>query len=182
MSSSFERALKGQVQEGLFGPKPCVSLHFSCRALLLSLLVAASLPLLSCDRRAPSGMETGELVILRADGRSCRVSVEFARTEAERSLGLMYRTKLAGGEGMLFVFEREEPLHFWMKNTLIPLSIAFIAGNGRIVDIQDMEAGSLETVSSRLPARYALEVPQGWFAKEGIDTGDTLLLQSLPSK
>jgi uncharacterized membrane protein (UPF0127 family) len=73
---------------------------------------------------------------------------------------------------MLFVYEREGMLSFWMKNTRLPLSIAFIDKNGRIVDIQDMQPFSLESHISAYPARYALEMNRGWFAKEGIKVGD----------
>jgi uncharacterized membrane protein (UPF0127 family) len=75
-------------------------------------------------------------------------------------------------EGMLFVYERQDWLSFWMKNTPLPLSIAFIDKDGKIVDIQDMESFSLDTHTSAYPARYALEMNRGWFAKEGIKAGD----------
>ncbi len=139
--------------------------------------------LLSCIRtESPAGLPIQTLSIRLADGTSRQLRVELARSEEERALGLMYRTVLDEGRGMLFVFEREQILNFWMKNTLLPLSIAFIAGDGRIVDIQDMEPKSLETVRSKLPARFALEVPRGWFLREGISVGDFLVIQSLPSK
>jgi uncharacterized membrane protein (UPF0127 family) len=139
--------------------------------------------LVSClGRGSASGLETTELVIERQDGQKRHLRVELARSEEERALGLMFRTKLDEGRGMLFIFEREQSLNFWMKNTLLPLSIAYIAGDGRIVDIQDMVPQSLETVRSRFPARYALEVPQGWFSKVGVRPGDLVKVQSLPSK
>jgi uncharacterized membrane protein (UPF0127 family) len=80
---------------------------------------------------------------------------------------------------MFFVFETDRILSFWMKDTLIPLSIAFIAYDGRILEIHDMEARSLRAVQSARSARYALEVPQGWFARGGIGAGDTV---SLPDR
>lgn len=83
---------------------------------------------------------------------------------------------------MLFIFDQEEYLHFWMKNTYIPLSIAYADALGRIIDIQDMQKLSLDTVSSRRPAKYALEVPQGWFRKKGISEGDRLIIQAFSSK
>ena len=88
----------------------------------------------------------------------------------------MYREKLADGEGMLFVFDRDEILSFWMKNTLIPLSIAFISYDGKIIDIKDMEPQSLEPVRSSRSVRYALEVPQGWFSRAGFGAGDMVRL------
>jgi uncharacterized membrane protein (UPF0127 family) len=77
---------------------------------------------------------------------------------------------------MLFVFERDQILSFWMKNTYIPLSIAFIAGDGRIAEIHDMEPLSLASVRSSRSCRYALEVPLGWFARAKINVGDTAIL------
>ena len=101
-----------------------------------------------------------------------KIKVEVVRTDEEKAKGLMFREKLGKNEGMLFVFEREETLSFWMKNTRIPLSIAFIAKDGKIVDIQDMEPFDLQSHVSARPARYALEVNQGWFKKNGIEVGD----------
>ena len=105
-----------------------------------------------------------------------KIKVEAVRTEGEKAKGLMFREKLGKNEGMLFVYEREEVLSFWMKNTRIPLSIAFIAKNGKIVDIQDMEPFNLQSHVSARPAQYALEVNQGWFKKNGIEVGDSVHL------
>jgi uncharacterized membrane protein (UPF0127 family) len=101
-----------------------------------------------------------------------KIRVEVARTEDEKARGLMFRDKLGADEGMLFVYEKEEFLTFWMKNTPLPLSIAFIDQKGRIVDIQDMEPFSLRTHTSARPARYALEMNRNWFQKNGIKVGD----------
>jgi len=100
------------------------------------------------------------------------VKAEIARTDEERSNGLMYRKKLKDGEGMLFVYDRDEILSFWMKNTLIPLSIAFINSDGRIIEVRDMYPGDLKSVVSSRSVRFALEAPQGWFARSGVETGD----------
>ncbi|MDR0503099.1 MAG: DUF192 domain-containing protein [Treponema sp.] len=99
------------------------------------------------------------------------VKAEIAVTQEERSRGLMFRKKLPDGEGMLFIFDRDEVLSFWMKNTLIPLSIAYITSDGIIIDIKDMRPGDLNSVSSSRSVRYALEVPQGWFSRAGVKTG-----------
>jgi uncharacterized membrane protein (UPF0127 family) len=120
-------------------------------------------------------LETRELTILTRDG-EVRVSAEIAVTDAERAQGLMGRKRLEDGAGMLFVFDRDDLLSFWMKNTYIPLSIAFIAYNGRIIEIRDMEPRDLTPVRSSRHVRYALEVPQGWFGRAGIEAGDTLSL------
>jgi len=113
-------------------------------------------------------------ILLTLKGKKIRV--EVARTEREKAKGLMFRESLGKDEGMLFIYDREEMLSFWMKNTRIPLSIAFIDQQGRIVDIQDMEPFSLRTRVSARPAQYALEVNQGWFKKNGIDVGDSVHL------
>jgi uncharacterized protein len=104
------------------------------------------------------------------------LTVEIADTDTKRARGLMYRTSLEPESGMLFVFGTELPLAFWMKNTLIPLSIAYFDKSRRIVDIQEMVpavAGELypATYPSKLPAMYALEMPKGWFKKNGIKPG-----------
>ena len=105
-----------------------------------------------------------------------RLRVELARTPRERQIGLMHRTELAAGRGMLFVFGTEQRLSFWMKNTLIPLDIAYIAGDGRIVDIQQMKPLSLDGHDSAAPARFALEVVEGWFAEHGVEVGDRVAI------
>ncbi|MBM4332925.1 MAG: DUF192 domain-containing protein [Deltaproteobacteria bacterium] len=101
-----------------------------------------------------------------------KIRVEVARTESEKAKGLMFRESLGEDEGMIFVYAREEILSFWMKNTRIPLSIAFIDQRGRIVDIQDMEPFSLRTTVSAKPTQYALEMNKGWFQRNGIGVGD----------
>jgi uncharacterized membrane protein (UPF0127 family) len=123
--------------------------------------------------------EKREFAIEKAGGELIPIRAELARTDAERTRGLMNRPSLPDGEGMLFVFEREHILSFWMKNTLIPLSIAFIRTDGRIIEIRDMRALDVTSVSSSRSARYALEVPRGWFTRAGIGTGDYLRLDGL---
>jgi uncharacterized membrane protein (UPF0127 family) len=120
-------------------------------------------------------LETRELRIRGADGTETPVLAEIARTDEQRERGLMWRQSLADGEGMLFVFEWDHILSFWMKNTLLPLSIAYIAYDGRILEIHDMEPRNLSPVQSGRSVRYALEVPQGWFARMGIGAGDVVI-------
>lgn len=102
--------------------------------------------------------------------------VELALSPAQRQQGLMHRTELPDGQGMLFVFDRDQILSFWMMNTLVPLSIAYIASDGRIVEIFDMEPLNLNPVSSSRSVRYALEVPQNWFQRAGLAPGDRVLI------
>lgn len=104
--------------------------------------------------------------------------VKVARSEEEQARGLMFRERLGWNEGMLFVYDREEILSFWMKNTPLPLAIAFIDRRGKIVDIQEMEPFSLRVHYSAFPAQYALEVNRGWFQKNGIGVGDGIRIPS----
>jgi hypothetical protein len=103
-------------------------------------------------------------------------TVEVARTDAQRERGLMRRRSLGSREGMLFVFEADQRLAFWMKDTLVPLSIAFLSSEGRILQIEDMEPLSQKAIRSRLSARYALELPRGAFHEVRAAEGDTVVL------
>ena len=116
--------------------------------------------------------ETATVGINTARGERVEVQVEIADEEAEQQRGLMERTALAEEAGMLFVFRGERPLSFWMKDTLIPLSIAYIDGDGGIVDIQDMQPLDESSHPSAAPAQYALEVNQGFFEERGVQVGD----------
>ena len=100
------------------------------------------------------------------------VEAEVADDRMERSIGLMHRTALRPGSGMLFVYPRARRLSFWMRNTPLPLSIAFIDAGGTVVRIADMRPLDERHVPSDWPALYALEVPQGWFGSAGVSIGD----------
>ena len=100
--------------------------------------------------------------------------VEIVRTPEERARGLMGRTHLAEDEGMLFIFEKEDYHSFWMKDTLLPLSIAFIDREGKILKIADMEPLTLDSHPPPKPILYALEMRKGWFSANGIQGGDIL--------
>jgi uncharacterized membrane protein (UPF0127 family) len=100
------------------------------------------------------------------------VWVEVAKTPEERAKGLMGRKHLGQEEGMLFIFETEDYYAFWMKDTLIPLSIAFIDQEGRILRITDMKPLTLESHNPPKPVLYALEMKKGWFSANGIKVGD----------
>ena len=99
------------------------------------------------------------------------VHAEVARSPEERERGLMYRTELAKGRGMIFIFPDAQTRSFWMKDTLIPLDIAYMDATLRIIDIQGMEPQTLDLHPSAQPAAFALEVPLGWFAEVGIEVG-----------
>ncbi len=109
------------------------------------------------------------------------LSVEVADTAESRAGGLMNRPSLPWDEGMLFVFASEQPLSFWMKNTLMPLDIAFADATGVIFQIEQMEPQTLSSHPSSRQAKYALEVNQGWFAASGVKVGDKLSKDN-PSK
>ena len=109
------------------------------------------------------------------------LKVRLAITPAQQRQGLMNvqgmgPTKLPENEGMLFIYRREEILSFWMKNTTLPLSIAFINKKGNITEIRDMEPMGMDSVRSAKPAQYALEVNRGWFTKNNIKIGDKVKL------
>lgn len=100
-----------------------------------------------------------------------RVEAEVAARDPERQTGLMHRTSMPVQHGMLFVFPQDNTYCMWMRNTLIPLSVAFLDGEGRIINIADMTPRSEENHCARRPARYALEMNRGWFSQRGIAAG-----------
>lgn len=102
------------------------------------------------------------------------IKAEVARTDNERAIGLMHRREMPQHEGMLFVFEQPNVQCFWMKNTYLPLSVAYLADDGTVVNIVDMQPLSLESHCSAKPVRFVLEMNQGWFAKRGIKAGSKL--------
>ena len=99
------------------------------------------------------------------------IDAQLAATPEQRSTGLMFRRDMPASEGMLFVFEQASQQCFWMKNTLLPLSAAFLADDGRIVNLVDMKPQTTDSHCSAQPVRYVLEMNQGWFAKKGIKAG-----------
>jgi uncharacterized membrane protein (UPF0127 family) len=121
---------------------------------------------------AASGLRT--LTIEASGGESVEVRVEIADEPDEQATGLMHRTALSEDRGMLFVFPSEEDRSFWMKDTLIPLSIAYMDSEGRILDIQDMKALDDDPPHyvSAEPAQYALEVNKCFFDERGVEVGD----------
>jgi len=99
------------------------------------------------------------------------IVAEVAQTPLQQQTGMMMRTEMATHEGMLFVFEDVSQRCFWMKNTLLPLSIAFIEDDGTVVNVAEMKPRSEATHCSEKPVRFALEMNQGWFSKRGIKAG-----------
>jgi uncharacterized membrane protein (UPF0127 family) len=99
------------------------------------------------------------------------IRAQVARTPDQRATGLMHRKDMPPHEGMLFIFEQPSVQCFWMKNTLLPLSIAFLADDGTVVNVRDMQPQALDSHCSDKPVRYVLEMNQGWFAKRGVKPG-----------
>ena len=139
--------------------------------LIFALLAFTSL--LSCKTKK---LPVKDIKIVCQDGREFTVSAEIAEKTEDRNHGFMERKTIPDGTGMLFIFERDQILSFWMKNTPHPLSIAYIDSKGKIRDIYDMTPYSLSSIISTVSVRYALEVPQGWYKKNGITVGDTVVL------
>ena len=103
-----------------------------------------------------------------------QITAQVAQTPSERSTGLMFRKEMPQSEGMLFIFEQPSMQCFWMKNTFLPLTAAFVADNGEIVNLIDMQPHSEAPHCSSKPVRYVLEMHQGWFAKKSIKAGARL--------
>lgn len=102
------------------------------------------------------------------------IDTQVAASPEQRATGLMFRKSMPTSEGMLFVFEQASVQCFWMKNTLLPLTAAFVADDGTIVNLVDMKPQSLDSHCSTQPVRYVLEMNQGWFGKKGIKAGSKL--------
>lgn len=143
------------------------------KSLLLTLLATSVVTLGSCNN---STLEKRELSITKQNGEIVTLKAEIAKTEEEKAKGYMERENIPEGTGMLFVFKTDKILAFWMKDTPTPLSIAYIDSKGKIRDIFDMEPYSLTGIYSSVSARYALEVPQGWFEKMGIRENDVVTI------
>jgi hypothetical protein len=103
-----------------------------------------------------------------------QIDAQVAQTIEQRTTGLMHRREMPQHEGMLFVFERPSMQCFWMKDTLLPLSVAFIADDGTVVNIADMKPLALDSHCSDKPVRFVLEMNQGWFVKKGVKPGTKL--------
>ena len=103
-----------------------------------------------------------------------QIDTQVAVTQDQHATGLMYRDEMPMNEGMLFVFEKPTKQCFWMRNTHIPLTAAFVADDGTIVNLENMKPQTLESHCSTKPVRYVLEMNQGWFAKKGVKAGSKL--------
>ena len=146
----------------------------SIKKLTLTIFALAALTsFLSCKTKK---LPVQDVKIIRQDGSEFIVKAEIAIKPEDRNHGFMERKSIPDGTGMLFIFERDQTLSFWMKNTPHPLSIAYIDSKGKIRNIFDMNPYSTDSIISTVSVRYALEVPQGWYKKNGITEGDTVVL------
>ena len=139
--------------------------HLRLAALILSLAAAVGAAAQGVPQDLPA-------ITLQAGIHNIRAAV--AITPDQRQTGLMFRREMAQHEGMLFVFEEPSPQCFWMKNTLLPLSIAFLADDGSVVNIDEMKPQTLDSHCSTRPVRFVLEMNQGWFTKRGIKPGSKI--------
>jgi uncharacterized membrane protein (UPF0127 family) len=142
---------------------------------------------LACPSRppppAPASVEAPAAVAARAHLHTragvATVSVEVARTPASRERGLMDRPELAPDAGMLFVFDAAAPHAFWMKNTLIPLDMIFLADDGRVLAVVERKPLTLDTTDGGVSSRYVLEVNGGWARAHGVARGDQVTLENV---
>ena len=138
------------------------------RLLLSALLVTLVGPALAQDKPQM------DLPRVKLSAGMYLIDAQVAQTPEQRQIGLMHRREMPAQEGMLFVFEERGTQCFWMKNTLLPLTAAFVADDGRIVNLADMKPQTTESHCSDEPVRYVLEMNQGWFAKRGLKAGTQL--------
>jgi uncharacterized membrane protein (UPF0127 family) len=131
----------------------------------LWLLCFAAVPVLAQDQAQLN------LPHVRIQAGMYQIDAQLAATPAQREIGLMFRSDMPQHEGMLFVFEQPSEQCFWMKNTILPLTAAFVADDGTIVNLADMKPQSTDSHCSAKPVRFVLEMNQGWFGKKAIQAG-----------
>ncbi len=150
------------------------SLASRARLLVLTLLttLAAALPARAQDA---DGAPQLNLPRTKLSAGMYLLDVQLAARSNEREIGLMFRKDMPQAEGMLFVFEQPGVQCFWMKNTILPLTAAFVADDGTIVNLADMKPQTTDSHCSAKPVRFVLEMNQGWFAKKNIKAGFKLV-------
>jgi uncharacterized membrane protein (UPF0127 family) len=136
----------------------------------VTLITLAAQCLCPCAAMAQNGAQLDLPRIVLSAGIH-QIDVQLALTAEQKQIGLMHRKEMPLHEGMLFVFDAASTQCFWMKNTLIPLTAAFVADDGSIVNLADMKPQTTQSHCSTKPVRYVLEMNQGWFAKKGIKAG-----------
>jgi len=147
-----------------------VALPFAaCAALMFT--TAATSSVAHAQQMPPGAKQPGEFPRVKLTAGMYVIDAAVAANDADREQGLMYRSQLGPNEGMLFVFGENAVHCFWMKNTLIPLSIAFIRADGTITDIDEMQAETTNNHCPRNNGTFALEMSKGWFTSKGIKPG-----------
>lgn len=139
-------------------------------------LISCLMPLLFLFTGTSWSQETPQLQLPRVtlSAGMHLIQAQVAATPQQRAVGLMFRQEMPVNEGMLFVFEQASEQCFWMKNTLLPLTAAFVADDGSIVNLADMQPQSLVSHCSTKPVRFVLEMNKGWFDKRGLKAGSKL--------
>jgi uncharacterized protein len=133
-----------------------------------SLVLAAAVAVAACAFAQEPQLDLPRVKILAG---MHIIDAQVAATNDQRMTGLMFRKEMPQQEGMLFVFDYPSEQCFWMKNTLLPLSVAFVAEDGTIVNVDEMKPQTLDSHCSKQPVRFVLEMNQGWFARKGIKAG-----------
>ena len=142
--------------------------------LLFNTFIALMSALLWASLAAAQDTAQTQLPRIKLQAGMYQIDAQVAQTPEQRSTGLMFRTDMPAHEGMLFVFEQPATQCFWMKNTLIPLTAAFVSDDGTIVNLADMKPQTTDSHCSSKPVRFVLEMNQGWFAKRGLKAGSKL--------
>lgn len=150
----------------IFGPSHCIS---GCFAALLLVFAGPALA-----QSQAEGQPQTNLPRMQLSAGMHLIDAQVAQTPEQRAIGLMHRREMPVTEGMLFVFEQPATQCFWMKNTLLPLTAAFVADDGRVVNLADMKPQTTDSHCSAEPVRFVLEMNQGWFAKRGLTEGSRL--------
>jgi hypothetical protein len=134
------------------------------------LAAAAALALVACG----AGAQNARFPTIQLSAGMHLIQAEVAQSDAQRQQGLMFREKMASNHGMVFVFDQPTSQCMWMKNTPLPLSVAFIDAAGKIVNIEDMQPQTLDSHCSAKPVKYALEMNLGWFKQKNVKPGSAI--------
>ena len=136
--------------------------------------LAAAAALLSLAASGASAQTGAQFPTTKLTAGMHLIQAEVAQTDPQRQQGLMFREKMANNHGMVFVFDQPTTQCMWMKNTLLPLSVAFIDADGKIVNIEDMQPKTLDSHCSAKPVKYALEMNLGWFKQKNVKPGSAI--------
>lgn len=139
-----------------------------------NLAPAAAAALLSLAAGGASAQTGAQFPTTKLNAGMHLIQAEVAQTDLQRQQGLMHREKMASNHGMVFVFDQPTTQCMWMKNTPLPLSVAFIDAEGKIVNIEDMQPKTLDSHCSAKPVKYALEMNLGWFKQKNVKPGSTI--------